>query len=161
MKPGSLVLDLGCGTGRDTGEILQAGFSVIAMDGSAEMAGEAAKRTGLKVHVGLFEEMEWEAEFDAIWANASLLHVPRPAMVNVLKRTYGALRNGRQLYASFKTGPKEGRDELGRYYNYPNRSDMEQWMQNAASWSDIRIEESQGSGYDKKPTAWLHLYAIR
>lgn len=161
MKPGSLVLDLGCGTGRDTGEIIQAGFNVIAMDGSAEMAGEAAKRIGQKVHVGLFEDMAWEAEFDAIWANASLLHVPRMAMVNVLKRAHSALKTGGQLYASFKTGPKEGRDALGRYYNCPSRSDLEQWMQNTASWSDIRIEEGQGRGYDKKPAAWLHLYAIK
>lgn len=125
------------------------------------MAEETAKRMGQRVHVGLFENMEWEAEFDAIWANASLLHVPRSAIKRVLTRTHRALKNGGRLYASFKSGTGEGRDGLGRYYNYPSRSELTAWMKQSAGWREVKIEEGKGGGYDKKSTAWLHLYAVR
>jgi protein-L-isoaspartate O-methyltransferase len=43
LPKGGKVLDLGCGTGRDTQAILEAGFDVTAIDGSAEMAAEARR----------------------------------------------------------------------------------------------------------------------
>src|SRR5262245_41028041 len=53
------VLDLGCGTGRDTKSLADAAFDVTAIDGSAEMAREAEKRLGRPVRVLLFEDLDY------------------------------------------------------------------------------------------------------
>ncbi len=160
LPTGARILDLGCGTGRDTLAMCAAGFNVVPADGSAEMAAEVAKRGGPPVHVVLFENLEWVAEFDAVWANASLLHTPRSAITDVLRRINRALRPGGKLFASFKAGGKEGRDAFNRYYNYPNRAELTGWFQESG-WAQIEIEEKTGGGYDSKPTDWLDVRALK
>jgi len=71
LAQGATVLDLGCGTGRDTQAIIAAGFTVTAIDGRAEMAREAEKRTGRAVRVLLFEDLDYLEAFAGIWASAS------------------------------------------------------------------------------------------
>lgn len=65
------MLDLGCGTGRDTRALIDAGMTVTATDGSPEMAREAEKRLAVPVRVQLFEDLDDVVAFDGIWANAS------------------------------------------------------------------------------------------
>ena len=153
------VLDLGCGTGRDTRALLDAGFSVTAIDGSAEMAREAEKRTGTPVRVQLFEELDDVAAFDGIWANASLLHVPRAGLPNVLARVYRALRPGGLLAASFKSGGQEGRDKLGRYYNYLNADELIARLNAAGPWDAIDLKEGRSVGYDGSDSGWVIAFA--
>lgn len=161
LPAGARVLDLGCGTGRDTLVMCAAGFDVVPADGSPEMTQELAKRGGPPGHVVLFENLEWEAEFDAVWANASLLHTPRHAIAGVLRRINRALRPGGKLFASFKAGGKEGRDALNRYYNYPDRAQLTGWFGDSGGWAQIEIEEKKGGGYDGKPTDWLDVRALK
>ena len=54
-----------------------------------------------------FQEMEFENEFDGIWASASLLHIPRTSINDVFSRFKKALKQYGILYASFKYGNKE------------------------------------------------------
>jgi hypothetical protein len=54
-----------------------------------------------------FEQVTQVDEFDAIWACASLLHVPRANMPGVLGKLAGALKVGGLWYASFKWGEGE------------------------------------------------------
>ena len=70
------VLELGCGAGRDTADMIKRGFDVLPTDGSPEMAREAEARLGIPVKVMLFEELDMEDAFDGVWAHASLLHAP-------------------------------------------------------------------------------------
>ncbi len=63
-----------------------------------------------------FQEMEFENEFDAVWASASLLHIPRNEIKDVLKRITNALKPKGVLYASFKHGNQEYEKD-GRYFN--------------------------------------------
>lgn len=95
-----------------------------------------------------------------VWANACLLHVPRPALPDILTRVQRALRPGGVFYASYKAGEAEGRDRFGRYYNYPDAA----WLRTAygkEGWDRIGIEEDLGGGYDQEPTRWLHATAIK
>lgn len=62
-----------------------------------------------------FEELDFDAEFDGIWACASLLHVPRAGLPDVLDRLAGALVPGGVLFASFKYGDGE-REHAGRLF---------------------------------------------
>lgn len=142
------MLDLGCGTGRDTRALIDAGLTVTAVDGSAEMAQEAEKRIGKSVRVLLFEDLDYTEAFDGVWANASLLHVPRAGLPDVLARVYRALKPSGLLFASFKTGGTEGRDKLGRYYNYLDVKELEAFLTAAGPWASIDMTEGRGKGFD-------------
>jgi len=131
LASGAAVLDLGCGGGHDSLALLERGLDVTACDGSAELAREAEVRIGRKVEVVRFQEIGWQDRFDGIWAEASLLHVPRAELGDVLARLRQALRPRGILQASFKAGEAEGHDRFGRYFNYPS-----------AAWLHARFEEA-------------------
>ena len=63
-----------------------------------------------------FQDMNFQDEFNGIWASASLLHVPSQELPEVLKNLYRALKPQGVLYASFKYGDFEG-DRNGRYFH--------------------------------------------
>jgi SAM-dependent methyltransferase len=148
LPKGAAVLDLGCGTGRDTQALIEAGFDVTPVDGSPQMAREAEDRMGRSVRVQLFEHLDDVEAFDGIWANASLLHVPRSALAHVLARVHRALKPNGLLFASFKSGGKEGRDAFGRYYNYLNADELTAHLRAAGAWASIDLHEGRGTGYD-------------
>ncbi|MGX1787512.1 class I SAM-dependent methyltransferase [Bosea sp. NPDC055332] len=157
---GGQVLELGCGGGQDSEALLALGLDVTPTDGSPELAAQAQKRLGRPVPVLLFEDLVADAAFDGVWANACLLHVPRPALPGILARVQRALRPGGVFYASFKAGEAEGRDRFGRYFNYPDAA----WLRSAygdAGWRSLDIAEDIGGGYDNEPTRWLHVTAIK
>lgn len=158
LATGSHVLDLGCGGGQDALSIKNAGFAVAALDGSPELAAEAQKRLSLPVRVLLFEDLADVEIFDAVWANASLLHVPKPALANIFTRIRRALKPGGLFYASFKSGGVEGRDALGRYYNHPSKDELAAALA-PPHWETLAISEGQGPGYDGVITGWLAVLA--
>jgi SAM-dependent methyltransferase len=160
LPAGGQVLELGCGGGQDSEALLGLGLDVTPTDGSPELAAEAQKRLGRPVSVLLFEDLVAEAAFDGVWANACLLHVPRPALTGILARVHRALRPGGAFYASFKAGEADGRDRFGRYYNYPD-ADWLRTAYGAERWSSLDIDEDLGGGYDQEPTRWLHVTAIK
>jgi SAM-dependent methyltransferase len=160
VPPGGQVLELGCGGGQDSEALLAFGLDVTATDGSPELAAQATQRLGRPVFVLLFEDLAAQAAYDGVWANACLLHVPRPALAGIVARVRRALRPGGAFYASFKAGEAEGRDRFGRYYNYPDAG----WLREAygaGGWSRLDIDEDLGGGYDQEPTRWLHALAIK
>ncbi len=110
-----LILDFGCGSGRDTGCFGQAGYSVDAIDGSKELAKLASKNTGVQVRCMRFQELSESGRYDGIWACASILHLDKRELREVLQKMKTALKPGGVIYASFKYGTFEGfRGE--RYY---------------------------------------------
>lgn len=118
LSLGAHILDAGCGSGRDTRAFLKKGFRVTAVDVSPELAQLASALTGQPCQVLAFQDMTFRAEFDGIWACASLLHVPRREMSDVLKRFSSALKPGGILYASLKGGEGERVAEDGRFFSY-------------------------------------------
>ncbi|MCA0255980.1 MAG: class I SAM-dependent methyltransferase [Proteobacteria bacterium] len=152
------VLELGCGGGYDTQALLNAGLVVTPTDGIAEMAAQARARLGIAVSILRFSEIDFESRFDGIYASACLLHVPRTDLPGILARIHRALKPSGLFYASFKAGLGDGCDGLGRYYNYPD----EGWLKTiyeGAGWREIDVAEVDGTGYDRQPARWLHVYA--
>jgi SAM-dependent methyltransferase len=157
LPPGGSILELGCGAGYHTEEMLAAGFDVDPTDGSPEMVRLARERLGRDVGTMLFHELDETAAYDGVWAYACLLHVPRDELTDVLARIWRALKPGGYFYASFKQGKAEGRDRLSRYYNYPSKKWLRAHYAEAGNWSSIAIDRSEGRGFDNEPTTMLNV----
>ena len=85
------------------------------MDGSEGMCRVASSNLGSEVRRLDFLELDYEDEFDGVWACASLLHLKADEVPVVLGLIRRALRVGGVVYVSFKEGTFEGfRD--GRWY---------------------------------------------
>ena len=151
------VLELGCGAGNHSAAMLAAGFAVHATDGSPEMAEVASRRLGHPVQTLLFHELDEEDAYDGVWASACLLHVPRGDLAAILGRIHRALKPEGLFYASFKVGEGDGRDNLGRYYNYPSPEWLEATYAAAGEWTSISSGTSQITGFDQTPATMLHL----
>ena len=123
LSPGGKLLDLGCGSGRDSAYFSSLGFEVTAVDGSEELCKRVKENYGVEALCINFEDISFDAEFDAIWACASLLHVEKVNMPKVLNKVSAALKPGGVLYASFKYGSSE-RVSNGRFFNDYTENDI-------------------------------------
>ena len=159
LSPGAAILELGCGAGGDTAEMLARGFDVSPTDGSPEMAEVASRRLCRPVATLPFHDLDKVEAYDGVWANACLLHVPRPELAQVLARIWRALKPGGTFYASFKTGAAEGRDTFNRYYNYPSPDWLRTNYAGAGSWSPLEIETGEVRGFDNEWAAMLFVVA--
>lgn len=115
LPPGARILDFGCGSGRDTKAFLELGFQVDATDGSAEICRQASSFTGINVQHMLFQWLDVVDTYDGIWACASILHLPKQDLIDVLHKICQALKTGGIFYTSFKYGTDEG-VRGGRYF---------------------------------------------
>lgn len=115
VPQGGRILDFGCGSGRDTKYFLGRGYRVDAVDGSGELCRIVGAYTGIPVEQMKFHELDRVGAHDGIWACASILHVAKRELPDVLRKMADAAKDGGILYASFKYGEFEGvRD--GRYF---------------------------------------------
>lgn len=115
LKPGSTILDFGCGSGRDTKYFLEHGYKVEATDGSKELCKLASEYTGIKVRNELFSELSEEEKYDGVWACSSILHCSSLELEDVIKKIWTALKPEGVFYTSFKYGEFEG-ERHGRYF---------------------------------------------
>jgi SAM-dependent methyltransferase len=159
LPPGGSILELGCGAGADSAEMLARGFDVCPTDGSPEMASEASRRLGRPVETLLFHDLNKVEAYDGVWANACLLHVPRSELAQVLARIWRALKPAGHFYASFKAGAADGRDTFNRYYNYPSPDWLRANYSDAGSWSSLSIETGEVRGFDNELAAMLFVVA--
>ena len=139
LSYGAHILDLGCGSGRDSKEFLAQGYSVTAVDGSAEVAACATKILGKRVGVITFQELSYRDSFDGVWACASLLHCPRQQIQSVMNRINLALTPGGVAYLSFKWGDDETVDDRGRYFNNYTLNSLQALIDTVTGFSVINI----------------------
>ena len=67
---GERILDLGCGDGALTQQLVASGARVVAVDASAEQIA-AARALGLDAHVIDGHALPYQREFDAVFSNAA------------------------------------------------------------------------------------------
>jgi SAM-dependent methyltransferase len=113
---GGKILDLGCGSGRDSKYFIESGYHVTAIDGSAEMCKRASKYLGIPVLNMKIEDLSINEKFDGIWACASLLHVKKAEMNSVVSNLLNLLKPQGTMYASWKYGNCE-RIEDNKFYS--------------------------------------------
>lgn len=117
MKPGGYILDLGCGSGRDTKVFLEHGFVVDAVDGSSEICNIVSKNLGINVRCLLFSELNEVNKYDGVFACASLLHVSYGELPDILNKINKSLNTDGIFYMSFKYGNESFYEEQKYYTN--------------------------------------------
>ena len=154
LAPGARILELGCGDGRDSEVMLARGFDIDPTDGSEAMARQAQARLDRAVRVMRFDALDVGGAYDGVWASASLLHAPRAVLPDILARIYRALKPGGVHFATYKTGEAEGRDGLGRYFNYLSAEEVEAAYR-CAGWEILDVEAYDGGDYEGGRRPWI------
>lgn len=156
LNPDAYILDFGCGAGRDTKYFLSRGYQIDAIDGSEQLCRIASKYTGIKVRQMLFQELDEKEKYDGIWACASILHLPKKQLREVLENMYAALKSEGWIYTSFKYGEFEG-ERNGRYFTDFTTDTFKDFIHDMHG---LKIEEQWITG-DVRPgrgeEKWLNL----
>jgi SAM-dependent methyltransferase len=97
-QPGERVLDLGCGDGALTEQLVSLGCDVVGIDGSAEQVA-AARRRGVDARVMDGRRLVFSDEFDAVFSNMAL-HWMEP-IDDVIAGVWRALRRGGRFVGEF------------------------------------------------------------
>lgn len=152
------VLDLGCGSGRDTLLLEEYGFYVTPMDGSEEMCKLAEVNTDKEVLQMTYDEMEFDDVFDGIWACASLIHLTEDEMRKVMKKLVQALKENGVLYFSVHRGDRDGIYH-GRYFHDYNRRELQSLMEEYPELEVVDIWTTQDVRSEKSDKLWLNVLA--
>jgi SAM-dependent methyltransferase len=158
LSPGCKLLDLGCGSGRDSAYFSSLGFAVTAADGSEELCKRVRENHGIPALCIKFEELSFAAQFDAIWACASLLHVKKSDMPDVMKKVSAALKSGGILYASFKYGSEE-RFCNGRFFSDYTEKDLDTLLTPETKLSLLEYRITEDVRPDRCGERWLNFIA--
>lgn len=159
LPTGSLILDAGCGSGRDSKAFLDMGYQVEAFDASSEMVKRASKYTGLDVKHAVFDDVNAVDKYDAIWCCASLLHVPESDLPTTLAKLATALKPNGIWYLSFKYGDTQ-REKDGRLFTDINEQRLTELV---SSLSNIDIS-STWITEDNRPDRnekWLNVILVK
>lgn len=152
----AIILDFGCGSGRDTKYFLSAGMHVDATDGSEQLCKLASEYTGIPVKQMLFEELDEQEKYDGIWACSSILHLPKDELKTVFEKILQALKKNGIIYTSFKYGTFEG-ERNGRYFTDFTEETFRKFI---SAVGHVKIEEMWLTG-DVRPgretEQWLNL----
>jgi ubiquinone/menaquinone biosynthesis C-methylase UbiE len=116
LKPSDNILDIGFGSGRDS-LYFSSKYNVTSIDIIPDFI-QHGKIIGLKNAIlERVENMEYESQFDGIWACASLLHLNTPLLLKALEKIVISSKPKAIFYTSFKYGNSEQIID-GRYFNY-------------------------------------------
>lgn len=152
---GGVILDLGCGSGRDSLAFKNKGYKIEAIDYSEELVKQARDLTGIAVSYESFYDFEKYNKYDGIWACASLLHCEREKLGDVVQRISNALKENGILYMSFKYGDQD-REKDGRNFTDLNEQQAEELLHKFEELDLIR----QWTTLDQRPERkekWLNL----
>ena len=203
------VLDLGCGSARDSFYLSGEGFGVTGIDLSFKLlshavsagvrpcravdsvpaagmdAGSAARIEGLTRLGGAnamssggdprtlrplcppvflcadFLKLPFKNDsFDAVFAQASLLHVPKKNISAVINEVKRVMRPGGLIYFSAKEGSGESLDEKGRFFAYYDREELgSEFSNNGFEVVDFKRKASRdGLG---NAAVWLMYLALK
>ena len=165
LSPGARVLDAGCGCGRDARWLLDHGFAVGAFDISREMVASTSANTGGRVNPRWLDFRDYgdaPGSWDAIWAMASLLHLPKDEMRDILPRLIESLTDTGLLAISVKKGTGAQVDAQGRPFSYFTPEEITTLAFAALSGpGEVSLTVSTQPDGNHIPTEWIDVIIRR
>jgi ubiquinone/menaquinone biosynthesis C-methylase UbiE len=168
---GKKVLDLGCGPGHDSYIFAELGFEVTGLDYSNEMIRRAKELKDIKnkptfVVGDMTKLTEYfsQNQFDAIWASASLLHIPPEDLPPTLQGMTDIAQPEAVVYVGLKGGSGTvlvDEDKLGKsmqreFTLWTKESFLEQAK--PYGWTLTDFSSREGSIFMGQPTQWLNFF---
>ena len=154
VEPPFMILDFGCGPGRDLKTFAALGHNAIGLDGAACFAEMARTDTGCEVWQQDFLKLDLpDGYFDGVFANAALFHVPSQELPRVLRQLHAALKPGGVLFSSNPRGRNEEGWNHGRYGAY---HDLDAWRARMTDAGLIELEHYyRPAGLPREEQPWL------
>ena len=158
LPKGAMVLDLGCGPGIEAAQFAAAGLRVYGLDLSDEFIKIAQQKcpTGTFVQGDMHSLPYENSSFDLVFAQASLLHIPKEEMADVIAEITRALKPGGLLHVALKKG--EGEAEVAdtryneeRFFSFWQMDEFQAIVAGFA-YEIVKSEEYQRPGGQ---TTWL------
>jgi len=115
IKKGGTILDLGCGSGRDSLFFHNNGYQVTSIDGAIKMVEYCKTILSNPVIHNTFDDYLPDSKFDGIWACASLLHVERNHLSSIINKYIAQLKTNGIFFMSFKDRAEDFEKE-GRHF---------------------------------------------
>ena len=156
LKEDASILDFGCGSGRDTLCFMQRGYSVTALDGSAELCKLASEKTGIPVIQMDFNDFDEKDMYDGIWACSSILHLPKNELKSVLIHMEQALHIGGIIYASFKYGDFSGMRN-GRFFTDFTENSFREFISDVKELSIEKLWITEDVRPGRQDEKWLNM----
>jgi ubiquinone/menaquinone biosynthesis C-methylase UbiE len=107
LVSGGIVLDVGCGNGRDLQYLARKGYTALGIDLSAGLL-RIARRNHSELALMDMRRLGFSSHsFEGLWVCASFLHIPKTQARPTLREFYRILKPGGVLYVSVKEGEGE------------------------------------------------------
>ena len=159
----SAMLDLGCGGGQDARFLHAKGLRIVGMDLTTAFL-RAAQNTAPSVPLVRADMRDVpfrDESFDAVWAAACLMHLPKPEAAHVLKRLSRIVRSGGLLAATVTYGTQSRilTDGWmpGRYFARWQKAELASVVEQSGWTIDsLRVVSNQ-----ERKGRWLNLIARR
>ena len=162
LLPGAAILDLGCGSGRDSRMFHSLRFAVTGIDISPDMLAQAKRQAPDIEYLELDMELLDLAgrQFDAVWANASLLHLPKDSIRPVLRQLHTVLTPNGLLFIKVKQGNGERvADEerfnmrIQRFYSFYQTEELKELVEEER-FKTLRVSSDSAN-------KWIDLLAVK
>lgn len=139
LPKNATILDAGCGPGRDCEYFVKQGLKVVGVDLSDKLLDIAKQR----VFQASFVKQDLRSldftpsSFDGIWACASLLHLHRAEVPQVLENFFHLLKPGGILFVMVKEGSGEAdvkeslSSNMVRHFTYFTLTELKKLLENS------------------------------
>lgn len=156
IKPKGKILDLGCGSGRDLLYFKNKDYEAYGLDNSEELIKLAEEYTNEKIIKCDFRNINLNIKFDAIWANASLLHLTINELKSTITKLINHLNKNGTIYMSFKYGTFEGiRND--RHFTYFTEKTITSFLNKFENIKTIKIWKTTDQRKDRNNEFWLNV----
>lgn len=164
FKSGDLILDAGCGSGVKAKYLSNRGLNVIGIDISDNLLEIAKKEvpTAKFVQMDMKDVDRLNEKFDGVFAQASLLHIAKKDIRNVLVNLIKVLKNDGYFYIAVKENEKIKEEvvkesdygyEYERFFSYYTLDELKQYLKELDM--KITLETITNSGR----TNWIQIIA--
>lgn len=168
LSKNAKVLDAGCGPGRDCEYFTKHGLNVVGVDLSEKLLKIARHR----IPNVMFEKQDLRHlqfstnSFEGIWACASLLHLRREEIPEVLKSFYNLLKLGGVLFIQVKEGSGETdiaealSSNMTRHFTYFSLSELKKLLENAGfNVEDIYTWNEEVRRPGRRDLVWISSFS--
>ena len=161
LPAGTRLLDLGCGGGRDAGDLDLRGYRVVGVDRTKALLSAGRRRyRSLPLVCADLRDLPFHAmSFDGLWAAASLMHLPKPVARRILADLCKLVRPG-GLFATTVTHGTKSRVVTdgwvpGRYFARWKKDELARAVRRAG-WTILELNVVANR---ERKGRWLNLLA--